>query len=112
MKEDTKQFETLSYKPICSICKKVSCQCRPVLLKENLAKPSSIKENTPLENLKIIEEIEGLMSKVNEKLSDLNHPAAPATVKRANQIKSKSYALEEVDLFQKTTLCELRKAFE
>lgn len=55
-------------------------------------------------NLKIIEEIEGLISQVNEKLEKLEAYYGKSNVK--NQ------ALEEIGLFQKTTLFELRKAFE
>lgn len=59
------------------------------------------------QNLKIISEIEGLISKVNEELErlDVGHYLCVKAVKR-------SVALEEIDLFQKTTLFELRKAFE
>ena len=58
----------------------------------------------PNKNLMIIEEIEGLMSQVNEKIRalDFNSKNSPRI----------SLALEEIDLFQKTTLFELRKAFE
>lgn len=52
------------------------------------------------QNLMIIEEIEGLMSQVNEKLEKL--PFSP----------DRCHALEEIDLFQRTTLFELREAFE
>lgn len=58
----------------------------------------------PNKNLMIIEEIEGLISQVNEKLERLEAYYGKSKVK--NQ------ALEEIDLFQKTTLFELRKAFE
>ena len=54
----------------------------------------------PNQNLMIITEIEGLMSQVNEKLYKLPN------------IVSRFKAIEEIDLFQKTTLFELRKAFE
>ena len=55
----------------------------------------------PNKNLMIIKEIEGLMSQVNKKLKIMKC-----------QLSIKTQALEEIDLFQKTTLFELRKAFE
>ncbi len=60
-------------------------------------------------NLKIIDEIEGLVSQVNEKLDvlDRNTHMLPC-----QQPKLISTALEEIDLFQKTTLFELRRTFE
>ena len=64
----------------------------------------------PNKNLMIIEEIEGLMSQVNEKIHKLtfSHDSSDITKKQTLW----SQALEEIDLFQKTTLFELRKAFE
>lgn len=61
-------------------------------------------------NLKIIEEIEGLISQVNEKIHKLifTHKAANITRKQTLWLQ----ALEEIDLFQKTTLFELRRSFE
>ncbi|KKK68598.1 hypothetical protein LCGC14_2942480 [marine sediment metagenome] len=58
-------------------------------------------------NLKIIEEIEGLISQVNEKLYQL-----PEIKVMKCQLTLRGKALEELDLFQKTTLFELKKAFE
>lgn len=55
-------------------------------------------------DLKIIEEIEGLISKVNDKIYIL-----PISSLDRKELRAK--ALEEIDLFQKTTLCELRKSF-
>ena len=63
--------------------------------------PDCICTEQPNQNLMIIEEIEGLLSQVNSKIS-LHLPYCPLRVQ----------ALEEIDLFQKTTLFELRKAFE
>ena len=70
----------------------------------------------PNQNLMIIEEIEGLMSQVNDKLGELK---ALTFIVNTDSKKSIfkgpiliSQALEEIDLFQKTTLFELRKAFE
>ncbi len=62
-------------------------------------------------NLKIIEEIEGLISQVNEKLCKITTLSGEGrlTVRRT---QLKGQALEEIDLLQKTTLHELRKAFE
>lgn len=61
----------------------------------------------PNQNLTIISEIEELISQVNEKLEKLDD---------GHYISTKMYlikqAIEEIDLFQKTTLHELRKEFE
>ena len=63
----------------------------------------------PNQDLMIIEEIEGLFSQVNDKLYKLSG-GQPVLMKCTVTITSK--AIEEIDLFQKTTLFELRKAFE
>ena len=72
--------------------------------------PEDLKKSNcpeqPNKNLMIIEEIEGLMSQVNEKIDGLRND------KNFMQQTEVSLALEEIDLFQKTTLFELRKAFE
>ncbi|KKL08569.1 hypothetical protein LCGC14_2574540 [marine sediment metagenome] len=62
-------------------------------------------------NLKIIGEIEGLISQVNDKLCKITTLSGEGrlTVRRT---QLKGQALEEIDLFQKTTLHSLRKAFE
>ena len=66
-----------------------------------LANPEHIQPN-----LKIIAEIEGLISQVNDKLYQL-----PEIKVMKCQLTLRGKALEELDLFQ-TTLYELRKAFE
>ena len=75
--------------------------------------PKSIEKQfeQPNKDLMIIEEIEGLMSQVNEKVFELQKMIykGDSANKRYELI---SQALEEIDLFQKTTLFELRKAFE
>lgn len=65
------------------------------------------KIEQPNHNLMIITEIEGLMSQVNEKLEKLEvwHYVT-------KQKPLRSQALEEIDIFQKTTLFELRRSFE
>ena len=72
------------------------------------------KPDQPNKNLMIIEEIEGLISQVNDKLCELE---PVEDTKNFNDVARKkwtlkSQALEEIDLFQKTTLFELRKVFE
>lgn len=65
----------------------------------------------PNQNLMTIEEIEGLMSQVNEKLESLNAPTTTnSTINE--KLRLKNQALEDTDLFQKTTLFKLRKVFE
>ena len=61
--------------------------------------------STNNENIVHINAIEGLMSQVNEHLVDIK-PEYP------KQEKAVSAALEEVDLFQKTTLYILRTLCE
>ena len=69
------------------------------------------KAGQPNQNLMIIiEEIEGLMSQVNEKLNKIDVLLSQAQQSNAYTILSQSR--EEIDLFQKTTLFELRRAFE
>ena len=63
----------------------------------------------PNQNLMIIEEIEGLMSQVNEKVENSLRIGGN---NKKEKIVLLSQAVEEIDLFQKTTLFELRKAFE
>ena len=73
--------------------------------------PNQTREgNIEGKDLMIIEEIEGLMSQVNEKIHKLtfSHNTSDITKKQILW----SQAIEEIDLFQKTTLFELRKAFE
>jgi len=88
MPEDLKQPE----------CDCLSCQTEAVVSRDvSLAN----------KGIMIIEEIEGLISQVNEKLESLDG-GHYVTVKA----KKKSQSLEDIDIFQKTTLCELRRAFE
>ena len=92
MTEDTKQLESLDYKP---------------------PQNQEIKTGAAVrnKNIMIIEEIEGLMTQVNNKLDELEVMSVTSdnTDKRD---KAQHQATEEIDLFQKTTLFELRKAFE
>ena len=64
----------------------------------------------PNKNLMIIEEIEGLMSQVNDKIHKLTFSHNTLDITKKQTLWSQ--AIEEIDLFQKTTLFELRKAFE
>ena len=61
----------------------------------------------PNQNLLIILEIECLISQVNKKLHQL-----PTDGMLKGQGTLRGQALEEIDLFQKTTLHDLRKEFE
>ena len=61
----------------------------------------------PNQNLMIIKEIGGLLSQVNDKLYKL-----PETKIMKCQLTLRGKALEEIDLFEKTTLYELQKEFE
>lgn len=56
-------------------------------------------------NIAHINSIEGLLSQVNDHLDDIV-PENP------EQHTSKSQAIDEIDLFQKTTLFDMRKLFE
>lgn len=62
-------------------------------------------------NLKIIEEIEGLMSQVNNKLDKLDVGSVKEDA-MPKKYKARAEAYEEIDLFRKTTLFNLRKVFE
>ena len=64
----------------------------------------------PNKNLMIITEIEGLMSQVNEKIHKLTFSHNTSDIAKKQTLWSQ--AIEEIDLFQKTTLFELRRAFE
>ena len=66
----------------------------------------------PNQNLMIIEEIEGLISQVNEKIGKLNISGNNEMLINSKALNLAQMASEEIDLFQKTTLFELRKAFE
>ena len=78
-------------------------------LQESLCRESEPEQ--PNKDLMIIEEIEGLMSQVNEEVEQLEAPiATDSTINKRLELKRQ--ALEEIDLFQKTTLFKLRKAFE
>ncbi len=82
---------------------KVGCPLKEPLKQDQ----RPICDNCENPNLMIIKEIEGLMSQVNEKLVSLDD-GHYVNVKATK----KNQALQEIDLFQKTTLFELRKAFE
>lgn len=109
---DKPELETLDYRP--PKATKQSANAPPALMGLNSAviKPE-LRANKaegspeqPNQNIMIIEEIEGLMSQVNDKLIKLSEGIS---------IPNRAYilvALEEIDMFQKTTLFELRKAFE
>ena len=64
----------------------------------------------PNQNLMIIEEIEGLMSQVNEKIHKLTFSHDSSNITKKQTLWSQ--AIEEIDLFQKTTLFKLRKVSE
>lgn len=96
----------------CQDCKKGKALTQPDWRKQ-IRGPSSKTNYYPLScdkpeqpNLKIIAEIEGLISQVNDKLYKIRE------FKRTKQLNIRTQALEEIDLFQKNTLFELRKAFE
>ena len=87
MKEDTKQLET-DYEP-------------PEHQNGGMLANS---RKGPNKDIMIIEEIEGLMNQAMRKIGDINDNVG------TRALRAKSF--EEIDLFQKTTLFELRKAFE
>jgi len=97
MQEDLKKLESLSYRA-------------EFINKHGLSSASTDVMGFSAVNIKIIEEIEGKISQVYEKLNDLYQEQIGLS--RASSTKIAAQALEEIDLFQKTTLFELRKAFE
>lgn len=62
----------------------------------------------PNQNLMLLEETEGLLSQVNDKLYKLANDIPFSS--KITGLRDK--ALEEIDLLQKTTIHDLRKAFE
>lgn len=129
--EDTTQLETLDYKPECECvaCKEekqptsappATMGFNSVIIKlETRAKKGKVADQhlqeslcretepeQPNQNLMLIEEIEGLMSQMNDKLWEI---PLETSDKRNLLIRQ---TLEEIDLFQKTTLFDLRKSFE
>lgn len=77
--------------------------------------PTQVPE--PNKNLMIIEKIEGSMNEANESLESLENNLLnrdQSAQKKPPYIRKQAIdkALEEIDLFQKTTLFELRRAFE
>lgn len=59
----------------------------------------------PNQNLMLVEEIEGLLSQVNEKIWEL-----PVAGEKRATIVLRNEAIETIDLLQKTTIHDLRKA--
>lgn len=65
----------------------------------------------PNQNALIVKMIQGLLSQINNKIMDLTVLADNSKITH-KRTKLKGKALEEIDLFEKTTLFELQKAFE
>lgn len=116
---DKPELETLSYRNKECPAKPSSVGFNSVVVKPEVrvnsrkvaGQPNQTRKgNIEGQNLMIIEEVEGLMSQVNEKIHKLTflHNTSDVTKKQTLW----SQAIEEIDLFQKTTLFELRKAFE
>ena len=98
---DKPELETLGYNPNNANCA-IGCEC---------AKCTGDAEQTleqPNQNLMIIEEIEGLMSQIDKRIWKLMDNKSLSD----KQTEETSTAVEEIDLFQKTTLFELRRCFE
>lgn len=107
MAEDTKKLESLDYEPPIKTGVAIPAQSEcdwPICTCDDKNCPEQ-----PNQNLMIIEEIEGLLNQVNGKLYELSEPQ-PIIMKCQKTLRSQ--AIKEIDLFQKTTLFELRKAFE
>lgn len=130
---DKPELETLSYEPECECldCKsnygigkkpiEQSANLSPAIMGFNsvVIKPETRVNNKEVVeqpnqniNIMIIEQIEGLMSQVNEKLDKLQPIADVSDIALIGRKEKKGRAIEEIDLFQKTTLFDLRKAFE
>lgn len=114
---DKPELETLSYLPPSyhqywlKSHKGVKGKNTPVIKPETKVNKTEIWEppDPPNKNIMIIEEIEGLMSQVNEKLCKLSRSTFNLSDGKS---LSAGRAIEEIDLFQKTTLFDLRKTFE
>ena len=92
MPEDLKKLKTSNYTEPRAANKEITSNIEPI--KTGCAVKSP--------NIRIIEQIEIKMSQINEMLGNL-----PGGYKSLS-----SQALEEIDLFQRTTLHELRKEYE
>lgn len=113
------ELETLGYKPgdihqkfpstsfPLKTCGKLTFDIKPEM---RVNKTEDANEHPAKANIEIITEIEGLISKVNERMGDLYEEQIGLS--NSPNTKKVAQALEEIDLFQKTTLFELRKAFE
>ncbi len=67
------------------------------------------KTEQPNTNAMIVKTIQGLMSVINNELDKLNEETKYLSCHRNSLVLR---ALEEIDVFEKTTLYELQKAFE
>ena len=63
------------------------------------------KNDSPNQNTMFITEIRGLLSQITEKLSEIH-------VKTDKQTACKRIAIDEIDLFERTTLYGLQVSFE
>ena len=126
--EDLKKLETLSYVPenhidpeleklyqenmvavgmITVPCPGPECQhCQPI-------KTGCAVKSSNLGQIYKINEVERLISKANDKIHELPADAFLGTGNKHWEYKRiRDQAIEEIDLFQRTTLHELRKVFE
>lgn len=74
-------------------------------------KPKVVEPSNQNLMIMIVEKIEGLLGQVNENIEELEVLGENADVTNKRTIL-KGKAFEEIDLFQKTTLFELRRCFE
>ena len=103
---DKPELETLDYKPASS---EVKQENSPIIETETRVENSEDAGQQPNQNLMLVEEIKGLLSQVNDKLGKLNENTKFLSCHRNSLVLQ---ALEEIDLHQRTTIHDLRKAFE
>ena len=112
---DKPEIETLSYKPPkCALPdENGGVLATPIMSKEEAEKTAReyFKTTEQPNHLMIIEEIEGLMTCVSNSIYKLDRQIL-TTANYQQPHKLIGQALEEIDIFQKTTLFELKKTFE
>ena len=97
---DKPEIETLDYKPECKTCADTGTISREINDGISLESCPDCPEQ-PNQNIMIIKTIQSLMTVVNDNLGKL-----------PDSSPLKTMALEEIDLFQRTTLNHLQEEFE
>ena len=106
--QEAKEKTTLDIEPktkvenkesVCKKCQVLNCSCRVVILKEF---------EQPNQELMLIQTIQGLMACVNDNFDKLCVLGSDTSERKTLIAK----ALEDIDIFEKTTLFDLQKEYE